>query len=379
MKSAYVLLLMGVAAAAAPTPAEKAVAAARQTIEKNPKTAAGYNALALAQARRARETADTAFYSQAEETLKKSFALEANNFEGRKVLGWVMLGKHEFAEALKLAIELNRQMKDDVTVYGLLADAHTQLGNYKEAEQAVQWMLNIGRVSIPGLTRAAHLRELFGDVEGALELMRMAYNRLNPAEAEDRAWVLTHAAHLQLLSGNPPVAEQLATQALEAFPGYHYALGQLGKVRTAQGRHAEAASLQGRRYQAAPHPENLYELAVAQKKAGLDEEAQASFAQFEKLARAEMKSWDNANRELIFYYADHAGRPDEAVEVARMEAARRQDVPTLDAYAWALFKSGQRDEAKRQMERALAVGVQDPALLQRAEQMGARSPTLAQR
>jgi tetratricopeptide (TPR) repeat protein len=370
---------MGVAAVAAPSPAEKAIASARQVIEKNPKAAAGYNALALAQARRARETADTAYYIQAEESLKKSFALEANNFEGRKVLGWVMLGKHEFAEALKLAVELNRQMKDDVTVYGLLADAHTQLGNYKEAEQAVQWMLNIGRSSIPGLTRAAHLRELFGDTEGALELMRMAYDRLSPSEAEDRAWVLTHAAHLQLLTGNTAAADELAGQALALFPDYHYALGQLAKVRAAQSRYTEAASLQSRRYQAAPHPENLYELAVAQKKAGLDEEARASFARFEKGARAEMKSWDNANRELIFYYTDHAARPQDALEVARLEVARRQDVPTLDAYAWALFKNGEEEEAKRQMARALAVGVRDPELLHRAEEMGAKSSTIAQK
>jgi tetratricopeptide (TPR) repeat protein len=174
-------------------------------------------------------------------------------------------------------------------------------------------------------------------------------------------------------------AEQLLKEALGLFPDYHYALGQLAKVRVAESRYAEAEQLQGRRYRIAPHPENLYEWAVAQKKAGLEDEARTSFGEFEKAARAEMKSWDNANRELIFYYADHSDRPAEALEVARMEAARRHDVPTLDAYAWALFKNGKKEEAKEQMERALRVGGRDPELLERAERIGAKASLLARK
>jgi tetratricopeptide (TPR) repeat protein len=352
------------------------MARAARAIESNPVSPDGYNALALAMARRARETANPEYYRKAEDTLKRSFELEKDNFEGLKVLAWVLLGRHEFTEALKLAGELNRRMKDDVLVYGLMADAHTELGNYRQAEEAVQWMLNIGRSSIAGITRAAHLRELFGDVEGARQLMDAAYRRLNPAETEERAWVLTHTAHLELLDGNAVAAERLVTEALRLFPDYHYALSKLAKVRSAQGRHTEAANLLRRRYEGAPHPENLYDLAAALEKAGSLPEARQRFAEFERQARAEMKSWDNANRELIFYYADHAGAPEKALQVAAMEARRRQDVYTLDAYAWALFQSGKTIEARAQMKRALAVGVRDPELLRRAEQMGVVSSTV---
>ena len=370
MRTLSLTLLLALAAAAEPSPAERAMARAQQTIEKNPASAEGYNALALALARRARETANPAFYQQAEETLKKSFELEKGNFEGRKTRAWVMLGRHEFAEALKLAKELNREMKDDVVVYGLLADAHTELGNYKEAEEAVQWMLNIGRSSIPGITRAAHLRELFGDLEGALQLMDAAYRRLNAAETEERAWVLTHAAHLELLNGNTAAAERLLTEALRQFPDYHYALAKLAKVRSVEGRREEAAELLRRHYRLAPHPENLYDLAAALEKAGKAAEARQAFAEFEEKARAEMKSWDNANRELIFYYANHAGQTEKALEVADMEVRRRQDVYTLDAHAWALFTSGKEADARKQMQRALMLGVRDPDLLKRAKAMG---------
>ena len=80
----------------------------------------------------------------------------------------------------------------------------------------------------------------------------------------------------------------------------------------------------------------------------------------------EMTSWDNANIELIYYYADHANRPAEALALARSEAARRTDVRTLEALAWALHKNGQSREGSLEMARALAVGVKDPVSFYRA-------------
>jgi tetratricopeptide (TPR) repeat protein len=75
---------------------------------------------------------------------------------------------------------------------------------------------------------------------------------------------------------------------------------------------------------------------------------------------------DNSNHELTFYYADVAHEPDKALEVAKRELARRHDVFTLDAYAWALFVKGQYEEARLQSERALQVGIRDATLLRHA-------------
>ena len=356
------------AAEAAPpaTPAERAIEAARQAIVKNPASAEPYNQLALALARRARETADPAKYEEAGETLLKSFERAPDNFEGLKIRAWLLLGKHEFAQALELAKRLNARVPDDVMVYGLLVDAHTELGNYQDAERAAQWMLDLGRGSVPGLTRAAHLRELFGDLDGAIELMVTAYQRTSPLEVEDRAWLLSHLAHLYLLRGKLDEADRLLAEAIGVFPGYHYALANQAKVRSGQGKHSEPADLLRRRYEGAPHPENLFDLAVALKRAGKREQAQKAFADFERAARAEMGGWDNANLQLIFYYTDHAMKPAEALRVASAEIVRRRDVYTLDAYAWALHRSGRHAEARTHIDTALAVGVVDPKLLYHA-------------
>ena len=352
------------------TPAEISIAKAQEQIAKRPDHYAYYNGLAMAYARRARETSDVAYYGKAEETLQKSFEISPDNFEGLKVKTWLLLGRHEFAKALEVAKPLNRKMPDDLTVYGYLADANAELGNYQEAVEAAQWMLDLRAGNVAGLTRAAYLRELHGDLNGAFEAMQAAYDATPFQEAEDRAWLLTQLAHIQLLSGDLPKAEMYADGALGLFPGYHYALGVLAQVRQAQKRYDEAVSLLERRYAAAPHAENLFSLAEAQEQAGRKTEAAASFQKFEKLALAESTQADNANHELIAYYTDYAKEPDKGLRIAEMEMARRHDVYTLDSYAWALSASGDRARAGIALRKALAVGVKDPKILAHASALG---------
>ena len=348
------------------SPAEQGMAQAKRLIEKNARNYEAYNALALALSRRARETSDVKFYAEAEENLNKSFAIAPDNFDGKRIQVWLLLGKHEFAAARDEALKLNKKVPDDVMVYGFLTDANVELGNYDEAEKSAQLMLDLRPGNTPGITRAAYLRELFGDVDGALELMNMALQSTGPAEAEDAAWILTQMAHLDLSVGRLADAETNLQQALAGFPGYHYALGNLAKVRIAQKRYDEAVQLLNQRYLAAPHAENLYDLAEALQSAGRADEARKAFAEFEQKSLLETDRGDNSNRELIFYYADYAHRPLQALEVARKEFSRRHDVYTLDAYAWALHVNEEDQEARKQIEKALKVGIRDARIIRHA-------------
>ena len=385
MRSVTVLMLMILAAASVRaqsasspveknlSPAERSIAQAEKLIAKNPNDFEAYNALALALSRRARETSDVKFYAQAEQALQRSFEISPGNFDAERTHVWLLLGKHEFAAALEAAKELNKKMPDDVMLYGFLTDANVELGNYKDAEVAAQWMLDLRPGSIPSLTRAAYLRELFGDIDGALDLMQMAYQSTPPSESEDRAWIITQMAHLNLATGKTSQAEKLLQQAQAIFPGYHYALGNLAKVRIQQKRYADAVELLKQRYEGAPHAENLYELAEALQLAGRTQEAEKAFAGFEKTSLLESYRADNSNRELIFYYADHAKKSAKALEVAKREYASRHDVYTLDAYAWALYVNGRFEEARKQIEAALAAGIRDAKLFRHAGEIALKS------
>jgi len=367
-----IMVLIAGAALSAPavpalSPAEIGIQKAQEHIAKQPDHAPYYNALAMAYARRARETSDVAYYAKAEETLQKSFELAPDNFEGMKVKTWLLLGRHEFAKALELAAKLNKQVPDDVTVYGYLVDANAELGNYQAAVDAAQWMLNLRPGNVPGLTRAAYLRELHGQLSGAIELMQMAYDSTPYQEMEDRAWLLTQIAHIDYVAGDLKQAETYANGALGLFPNYHYALAVLAQVRVAQSRYDDAVGLLKTRYAEAPHAENLYSLAEVLAEAGHAEEAARDFAEFEKLSLKESSLADNSNHELMAYYSDFDNAPEKALKIAEQELARRHDVYTLDCYAWALAGTGDYARAEAEIQKALAVGVKDPKILHHAQ------------
>jgi tetratricopeptide (TPR) repeat protein len=148
-------------------------------------------------------------------------------------------------------------------------------------------------------------------------------------------------------------------EALKTFPDYHYALAKLAQVRMKQSRASDAVTLLRKHYEAASHPENLFELAVAMHAAGQCKEATQAFRKFEKEALEESNGVDNANRELARYYADFANKPKEALRIAKIEFDRRQDIHTISAYAWALHKNARSKEALAAIERATAMGTRD--------------------
>lgn len=348
------------------SPATQSIAGARTAVSDKPTEYAGYNLLATALVRRAQETSDGSFYTQAEEALKKSLEIAPNNFDTEKIQVSILLGEQEYPAALEAARALNKRVPDDVMVYGLLTDADMGLGNYNDAETAAQWMLNLRPGNRPGLIWAARLRELFGDAEGAYELMDLAYQSTPPSEIGERAAILTRMGHLRLASGSTDAAGKLFQQASTYFPNYPSALGGLAQVRITQKRYAEAVVLLQQRYQGVPHAENLYDLAEALQMAGRDGEAKRAFAEFETKSLLESSRRDNSNRKLVFYYADHAQQPAKALKVAQQEYAWRHDVYTLDAYAWALHVNGQDAEARKQIKAALAVGIRDSTIFAHA-------------
>jgi tetratricopeptide (TPR) repeat protein len=348
------------------SPSAQSIAAARKAIGDKPTEYTGYNLLATALVRSAQETCNVIFYAQAEDAVKKSLEIAPNNFDAAKIQVSILLGEHEYPAALEAAKVLNKRVPDDVMVYGLLTDADVELGNYGDAENAAQWMLNLRPGNLPALTRAAHLRELFGDTDGAYELMELAYQSTSPTETGERASILTQMGHLRLASGSTDTAEKLFQQALTASPRFPFALGNLAQVRITQKRYAEAVVLLQQCYQGATHAEYLYDLAETLQLAGRDTEAKKAFADFETRSLEESVRKDNSNRELVFYYADHAHQPAKALEVAKQEYAWRHDVYTLDAYAWALHVNGQDAEARKQIEAALAVGIRDSEIFAHA-------------
>ncbi len=245
------------------SPPSRRIDAAQRIVKSKPDSFQSYNDLAYALCRKARDTGDVSLYDQADNALKRSLQLSPGNYDARKLQATILLRRNDPAAALKLAIELNSKVPDDIAGWGLLVDANMALGNYKEAERDAQWILDLRAGSTLGFEKAAALREMFGDVEGAIEFLDEANRRTSLNDADQHAWLLTQKARLELESGNDKQAEELLNEAQKLFPGSQFAIAVLAKLRLEQQRYAEAASLLDERYQQVQSSANLFEWAEA--------------------------------------------------------------------------------------------------------------------
>ncbi|MGA8233470.1 MAG: tetratricopeptide repeat protein [Candidatus Acidiferrales bacterium] len=348
------------------TPAQQKIAWAEAAIKAHPDHSQPYNDLAVAYVQRVRETADPSYYVQAETLVQKSFQITPDNREGQKARLMILLGRGEFTQALGLAKELNKKTPDDVLVYGFIGDAAIGLGDYSEAEEAAQWMLDMRPGNVPGLLRGATLRRLYGDTHGATDFFSQAYQQMAPTQTEELAWTLTQMADLQLSTGDMDGAEKLLHSALKEFPDYYAALEDLARVQTARQHYSEAVDLLRQRNSKFPTASSRYALAQALDRAGETTAAVLAYADFTTTALPLIGASENANEELVFYYLGRGHDPAEALRIAQLEIARRHDVNTLDAYAWALSGNGRNQDAQKQIALALAVGVREAKIFYHA-------------
>ena len=337
---------------------DQSIQSAKEKIAKEPARTEGYNELALALTRKERETGDAAFLIQAESAVQKSLKLEPANFDARKARVAIRLRQHRFEDALEEAQALKKQMPDDNPIYGFISEAQLALGNYAAAESAVQFMINLRQVNGPGHERGAIVRECIGFPDAAIEWWNSALHLSSERDTEERSYIHSQLTRVYREIGKYDAALESAHQALALHPDYPPALFELARVYIDQGKGAEAAALLKKRSSL----ENDYWLARAYELAH-DPRTGASWATFETSARAAATKPANVNALLIRYLADHS-KPTEALAVPH-----RQDIVSLDAYAWAQHKAGENNKALEQIQKALEPGLRDAALYYDAAQI----------
>ena len=348
------------------TPAQQRIAAAKQQIATDPKRVQAHNELAIAFLRRARETADSAYLKEAEAALGEGLKLDSADFQLQKTQVALMLSRNEFASARERATALHRRIPDDVMTYGYRAEADIALGNYSEAEANAQWMMNLRPNNTPALLVGARLRTIYGDAQGAIEFLNMAYSQTSPEEIEDLAWIANQIASIQIDIGQDDAAAKTLEQAEQLFPYYSYTTENLARLRMGQHRFSDAAQLWMSAARIAHDPHVLFQLAAAQEAAGRTREASAAYAEFEKRANTPETASDSARLDLILMYAGNAATAPKALNLSEQEMRTRQDVWTLDAYGWALYANARYEDANAALQKAIAMGIQSAQIFDHA-------------
>jgi tetratricopeptide (TPR) repeat protein len=362
MKSIFFLLLTSsMALVAEPSPAARRIESIQLRLQQEPKRPSIHAELAEAYIRRHRETGDDKFLDLADSSIDQALKLEPGSYEAQRSRLASYIAREDYSKAIDLGVKLNNRLPDDVAIYGFLADGYMAVGRYDDAERQVQWMINLRRGNLGGMTRGALLREVWGDTGGAIEWLQSAYRLTSTSESEERAWLVCQMARIRRDEGRLEDAAKLVARAEQLFPTSPHVIEE--RVRLELARDSKTAAAEAAR-NLTNHPRHLYLIAQATS-------LESDWNRFHEAALATLDRPSNAARELVFYYAGR--NPAEALKIAEKESEKRQDVHTLDALAWAAFSNGDPARAIATLKRVTKIGYHSLSIRSHLAEIQAKS------
>jgi tetratricopeptide (TPR) repeat protein len=330
--------------------------------------------LAMAYIQESRITGNHAYYDEAAlKLINQVLAKEPQHYDGLAAKATVLLSQHHFTDALTTAQEFVKHYPDAAFGYGLLCDAHIELGNYTEGVAAADKMVAI-RPDLRSYSRVAYLREIHGDLAGAKKAMEMAV-KSGVDGLEQTEWCRTQLGKLYELTGDTAMASQIYEQSIGFRPDYAYALAGLGRMAQLNGQYLEAidyfkkASAQTIDY---AFDDDMTDCLQKLNPHAAQQNAQKVIAALSQHANDETAEPDKghyADKELAYAYLK-IGDTQRALEHAMREWMRRPDnIDVNECLAWTYFQQADYGKAANHIERALRTNCQNPLLLYRAGQI----------
>jgi len=329
----------------------QSVAKLQATLRKLPGDAPAWAQLGSSYVEIARITVDPTYYAKAQGALDRSLTLRPDG-NGPALMGMGALAnaRHEFALARDWGQKAAVAAPHTAEVYGVLADALTQLGDDTGSADAVQKMLDL-KPNVSSFTRASYYFEMHGRDDDAQSAMNRA---LGAAGAPDEiAYSRYYLGELAFNTGRLDEADSQYTQGLAVVPDDPALTEGHAKVLAAQGKADDALKLYRVLVTRAPLPQYILEYAELLDANGRSSRDQyAILAQQQRLLEAQGAT-DDLTAALVA--ADHGDKA-EALRRAQAEWGRRQSVFVADALAWALHVNGRDAEAAQYAEKAAALG-----------------------
>jgi tetratricopeptide (TPR) repeat protein len=306
-----------------------------------------------------RETGDPSFYTRADTLLDAALARDPSDQDALVESASLAAARHDFRGALKLARRARAAMPGTLTPLPILVDSLVELGRYGAAERTLQRLVDF-KPNLAGYARVSYLRELYGDIPGAIEAIELAVSAGGPVR-ENVAYVQTLRGGLELTRGRHGTARRAYDAALAAIPDYAPAAAGRARLAAAEGRLGDAIARWRRIVDRLPLPEYVIALGETELAAGRDaagrRDLELVVAQQALLADAEV----NTDVELAIYKADH-GKPRDALSLARAAWRDAPGIRSADALGWALTRAGRPDAGLEWARRALRLGTLDPTM-----------------
>lgn len=356
-----------VAGPAGPRPQslEAVIAGLEQTVEATPEDLASWQQLGIGYTNRAIQVGDPAFYDLAGRAFDRADEIAPDDPDTLLGRGKLQLSLHEFSDALETGQAAVTARPDSAASLGVLVDAQVELGRYDEAADTLQRMLDRSP-DLQSLPRASYLRELYGDLGGALTAMRQAEAAGSDAPL-DMATVAALIGDLHLRLGEIDLARAAYERALADVPDLPAAVAGLARADVADGDVDGAIERLGPLAERLPIPTVVVLQTELLRLAGREDEA----AQTDEVARAVATLSQSVGQvvdlEMALFEATRGTDPQAAIALGeKAYEARPDNVFVNDALGWALHRAGRTAEAVPYVDRGLRLGTRHAGMLARA-------------
>lgn len=317
-----------------------------------------YASLGLAYLQEARASADPSFYTKAAGVLRRSLDLNhADNYEAMLGMGALASARHDFEGALAWGRRAREVNPYNSHARGLIGDALFELGRYPAGMDAYQAMVDL-RPDLASYARIAYARELTGDVDGAIDAMRLATS-VASGSPDDGAWAHYQLGELLLGSGRVRAAEMAYRHGAALAPGSPLPEAGLAKIDAARGHPAAAAQQVADIVTGYPAPEFAILAGDLFTLAGERTEARSHYDLVRATQRLLRANGVDTDLEVALFNADHGLASVQEVRSARLGYSRRPSIQAADALAWTLYSAGRYRAARLFSQEALRLGTRN--------------------
>jgi tetratricopeptide (TPR) repeat protein len=235
----------------------------------------------------------------------------------------VQLSLHDFADALETGEQAVKLNPYNAQIYGVLVDAHVELGNYETAVKFADKMVSI-KPDIRSYSRVSYLREIHGNIEGAKKAMHMAVDAGYPG-LEETAWAMLTLGEIYNKYGDPTIAQEIYEAILAERKHYPFAVAAIGDLalerkdfKVAEAKLEEAIDI-------IPEVGFYISLAHLYKEQNRKEELNNIKEEIFEMLEDDVVHGHNMNLEYASTYLDLVEDPNKAMEYVQLEYDKRPD------------------------------------------------------
>ena len=271
----------------------------------------------------------------------------------------ILLSLHQFAEAKTVgeqALALNAFSAD---AYGVLVDANVELGNYGKAVELADKMVSI-RPDLRSYSRVSYLREIHGQVNGAIEAMKLAVSAGYPG-MEQTEWARLTLGHLYERYGSLDSAMMQYEMALSARPNYPFAIAAIANLYETMGQNEKADSLNDVAKNLIPEVSFFVHEANWEKNRGKSDEVKRMTKVILAMMADDEKAGHKMGLETARVYLDLLEDPEKALSYAMEEYKVRPDNIDINRMMAEIYYSqGDMTKTQEHLQKALHTGSMDP-------------------